>query len=70
MRRALGAFRAEGVAAIPAIAQEFDRHVSLGRLLLPSDDGLWTASTNAHEVLGLTYYWIRGWWTLQAEPTR
>lgn len=64
MRRALGTFRAAGVGAIPAIAQEFDRHPSLTDLLLPSEQGLWVASMNVHEVLGLAYYWMRGWWSI------
>ena len=62
MRRALGAFRAAGVEAIPAIAQELDRHLPITQMLLPSADGLWVASTNVHEALGLAYYWARGWW--------
>jgi uncharacterized SAM-binding protein YcdF (DUF218 family) len=62
MRRALGAFRAAGVNAIPAVAREFPEDVTLNRLLLPSEEGLAVASINAHELLGWAYYWIRGWW--------
>jgi uncharacterized SAM-binding protein YcdF (DUF218 family) len=62
MRRALGTFRAVGIRAIPAVAQEFDRDRSLIEWILPSEDGLWMASTNAHELIGLAYYWMRGWW--------
>ncbi|HEX4628304.1 MAG TPA: YdcF family protein [Gemmatimonadales bacterium] len=62
MRRALGAFRAVGIAAIPAIAQEFDRDLPVSRQFLPSDDGLFLAASNAHEMLGCAYYWLRGWW--------
>jgi uncharacterized SAM-binding protein YcdF (DUF218 family) len=65
MRRALGAFRSAGVEAIPAIANEFDRDVSWTQFIVPSDDGLWVASLNAHEVLGIAYYWMRGWWSIQ-----
>jgi uncharacterized SAM-binding protein YcdF (DUF218 family) len=65
MRRALGAFRTAGVDAIPAIANEFDRNVSWTQFIVPSDDGLWVASLNAHEVLGIAYYWMRGWWSIQ-----
>jgi uncharacterized SAM-binding protein YcdF (DUF218 family) len=65
MRRALGAFRTAGVDAIPAIANEFDRNASWTQFVLPSDDGLWVASLNVHEVLGIAYYWMRGWWRIQ-----
>jgi uncharacterized SAM-binding protein YcdF (DUF218 family) len=62
MPRALGAFRAAGIQAIPAVAQEFERDPPLTRVLLPSNQGLWVATSNAHEILGLIYYWLRGWW--------
>jgi uncharacterized SAM-binding protein YcdF (DUF218 family) len=62
MRRALGAFRAVGLRPIPAISQEFDRTTSLTTWILPSEEGLFAASSNAHELVGLTYYWLRGWW--------
>lgn len=62
MRRSLAAFGAVGVSAIPAIAQEYSRaRVPLTDLLMPTDDGLWSASANAHEVIGILYYWLRGW---------
>ncbi|HEX4628307.1 MAG TPA: YdcF family protein [Gemmatimonadales bacterium] len=64
MRRALGAFRAVGVAAVPAIAQEFDRDLPVSERFLPSDDGLWLAASNVHEILGCAYYWLRGWWKM------
>src|SRR5262249_30292712 len=59
MRRALGAFRAVGVMAIPAVAQEFDRTRELAEWVLPTHDGLIGASTNAHEIAGIVYYWLR-----------
>jgi len=62
MRRALGAFRAAGIDALPAIAREIERDVPWTTWLLPTDDGLWIGSLNAHEVIGVTYYWLRGWW--------
>jgi len=68
MKRALGAFRAAGIDAIPAIAQEFDRYVPLALAVVPSEDGLWVAATNMHEALGLAYYWLRGWWRTTAYP--
>jgi uncharacterized SAM-binding protein YcdF (DUF218 family) len=62
MRRSLGVFRSVGVEATPAIAQEFlRREATWSELLLPSQKGLDLGSQNVHEVLGLTYYWLRGW---------
>ena len=62
MTRALGTFRAAGIPAIPAIAREFDPEPSLASVLLPSKEGLGLAAENAHEVIGIAYYWLRGWW--------
>jgi uncharacterized SAM-binding protein YcdF (DUF218 family) len=62
MRRSLGAFRAVGIHAIPAIARELDPDPALGFMLLPTKEGLGQASENAHEAAGLVYYWLRGWW--------
>jgi uncharacterized SAM-binding protein YcdF (DUF218 family) len=62
MPRALGTFRSAGLDVIPAIAQELERHVPAAEFILPSESGLWIASSTIHEVLGLTYYWMRGWW--------
>jgi uncharacterized SAM-binding protein YcdF (DUF218 family) len=61
MRRSLDAFRAAGVTAIQAIAQDGDPDVSWTEWLLPSDYGLRTASANVHEILGIMYYSLRGW---------
>jgi uncharacterized SAM-binding protein YcdF (DUF218 family) len=62
MRRALGSFRAVGLRPVAAIAQEFVAARTVSDWILPSDDGLFEASANAHELIGLTYYWLRGWW--------
>ena len=62
MRRALGAFAAEGAHAIPAIAHDFTSDFSLAFMLIPSKEGLSLASENVHETLALAYYWLRGWW--------
>lgn len=62
MRRALGAFRAVGVYPIPAVALEFDRAKTLLQWAMPGEVGLLMASNNAHEILGIVYYWLRGWW--------
>jgi uncharacterized SAM-binding protein YcdF (DUF218 family) len=62
MRRSLAVFRSVGIEATPAIAQEFLRgEATWPDLLLPSQKGLDQGSQNAHEVLGLAYYWLRGW---------
>lgn len=62
MPRSLGVFRAAGIAAIPAMAQEYSRGgASLTELLVPSEGGLWFASANIHELLGTVYYRLRGW---------
>src|SRR5262245_32801638 len=66
MRRALGTFRAVGVTSIPAIAMDYARDSKpWPSILLPQEDGLVFASANAHELVGFTYYWLRGWWTSQ-----
>ena len=62
MPRALGAFRAAGIRPVPAVAQEFERDLPWTRVFLPSKEGLAVATMNAHELLGVVYYWLRGWW--------
>ncbi len=62
MTRALGTFRAAGIPAVPAIAREFDPEPALASFFLPTKEGLAVASENVHEILGITYYWLRGWW--------
>ena len=61
MRRAMGAFRAAGVHAIPAIApgagppsEWSDWRPSAGTLTL--------SGALARELAGIPYYWLRGWW--------
>ena len=62
MRRSMGAFRAAGMTAIPAIAPDPDSFRSWGDRLRPSRHGLEMSAQLAHEVAGLPYYWLRGWW--------
>jgi uncharacterized SAM-binding protein YcdF (DUF218 family) len=62
MRRSIGTFRAVGVDVVPAIARDLRRDVTWMQRWLPGDDGLGTASENAHEILGIVYYALRGWW--------
>jgi uncharacterized SAM-binding protein YcdF (DUF218 family) len=59
MRRSLGTFRREGIRAIPAIAPHVYEDVPW---FLPSNEGLHEAGAVAHEILGLAYYVIRGWY--------
>jgi uncharacterized SAM-binding protein YcdF (DUF218 family) len=62
MRRSVGVFNSVGLAVIPAIARGAP-HIADGGWLtwLPSGDGLDESQAVSHEVLGLAYYWVRGW---------
>ena len=61
MRRAAGMFRAAGVEVIPAIAH--DRvYTGAAINLMPSETGLRTAALVVHELVGISYYWLRGWY--------
>ncbi|MCC7417054.1 MAG: YdcF family protein [Acidobacteria bacterium] len=62
MRRALGAFRAYGWDPVPAIAPDPEFAGSWGNWLIPSEEGLELSRQVARELLGLPYYWARGWW--------
>lgn len=62
MRRSIGAFRAVGVAAIPAVARDPSSVETWWETLLPSDKGLREASHAAHELFGLAGYVARGWY--------
>lgn len=64
MRRAAGTFAAAGLPVIPAIAQSPDADLQrLGRWL-PSHEGLGHSGLVAHEVLGIAYYAMRGWFRM------
>ena len=62
MRRAQGAFRAEGIETIPAIARTPQLRPAWNLRWLPSDAGLSEARSVAHELLGICYYLARGWY--------
>lgn len=62
MRRAIGAFRAAGVNAVPAIVRDSNTARYWYEWVLPGDLGLLKASLIAHEVLGIGYYAARGWY--------
>ena len=61
MRRAMGAFHAVGLSPIPAMTmplgppQEWDDW-------RPSSGTLGESHEIARELLGIPYYWLRGWW--------
>jgi uncharacterized SAM-binding protein YcdF (DUF218 family) len=63
MTRSLGAFRAYGVHAIPAIAPSTHAGDPVRKRVLPHVEGLSRAQQLWHEVLGILYYAVRGWWT-------
>jgi uncharacterized SAM-binding protein YcdF (DUF218 family) len=62
MRRAIGTFRAAGVRAIPAIVREPFPPRSWQDWVVPREEGLWGTSMLAHEILGIGYYAVRGWY--------
>ena len=61
MRRSLGTFKKAGLTAVPAIARRVDPPKGLDRFR-PTEGALRFSRELAHEVVGLTYYWVRGWW--------
>jgi uncharacterized SAM-binding protein YcdF (DUF218 family) len=62
MRRSLGTFRSAGIRGIPAIVKDPFPPEGWRDWLLPSQDGLWRSDIIAHEILGLAYYAVRGWY--------
>jgi uncharacterized SAM-binding protein YcdF (DUF218 family) len=62
MRRAVGAFRAAGLEVTPAVSREPLPPRFWGDWVIPGERGLVTASAFAHEVLGIAYYRLRGWY--------
>src|SRR5436190_2326285 len=62
MTRSLGAFRAYGVHAIPAIAPSTHASDPMSKRILPSVEGLSRSQQLSHEILGIMYYAVRGWW--------
>jgi uncharacterized SAM-binding protein YcdF (DUF218 family) len=63
MRRSLGTFRAEGIQAVPAIARQAPATtIPWIAWVIPTEGGLKLAAEVWHEILGLGYYVIRGWY--------
>jgi uncharacterized SAM-binding protein YcdF (DUF218 family) len=61
MRRAIATFRAAGMTAVPAIAEDPLNSQSRIRTLIPTSEGLRFTSFVVHEYAGLVYYAARGW---------
>ena len=62
MRRSVGTFRAAGVEVLPAVARDPFAADPLIGWILPSELGLRASNSVAHEVVGLLYYLVRGWY--------
>jgi uncharacterized SAM-binding protein YcdF (DUF218 family) len=65
MPRSLGAFRAVGWDAVPAIAPDHARPPRWLWWVLPSSLGLELSAKVMHELAGIPYYWLRGRWRSQ-----
>jgi uncharacterized SAM-binding protein YcdF (DUF218 family) len=62
MRRSLGTFRAQGIQAVPAIAREPAPVMPWIAWIIPTEGGLQRAADVWHEIIGLGYYLVRGWY--------
>ena len=62
MRRSIGAFRAQGWSAIPAIAPDPHLVDPWRKWIVPSENGLLFSGGFVHKILGIGYYWMRAWW--------
>ncbi len=62
MRRAIGAMRAAGIDPIPAIAPDSWYEHGWTDTLLPSNHGLYFSGEVVHELIGIPYYRLRGWY--------
>ena len=62
MRRSVGVFRAAGLTVIPAIARDARSEPPWNIALLPSSTGIEEFQDVIHEVGGIAYYRLRGWY--------
>ncbi len=62
MRRAMGAMHAAGLEAVPAIAPDSWLQHDWRDWLLPSNHALYFSGEVAHELIGIPYYRLRGWY--------
>jgi uncharacterized SAM-binding protein YcdF (DUF218 family) len=68
MRRALAAFRAEGLDPVPSEAPLRSEHVRPSPMLLPDSDALILSDQVVYEYAATVYYWWSGW--LRPEASR
>jgi len=61
MRRALGAFRHEGLEATPAVARDPLDSQSKWLSWLPTPQGMEYSQAVIHDYVGLAWYWWQGW---------
>jgi uncharacterized SAM-binding protein YcdF (DUF218 family) len=64
MRRSEGTFRAAGIEVIPAIARNSFFVDHWIEWVVPTNNGFAETSLLAHEIFGLAYYALRGWYRL------
>jgi|RhiMetdeSRZDD1v2_1073273.scaffolds.fasta_scaffold250590_2 uncharacterized SAM-binding protein YcdF (DUF218 family) len=62
MRRSIAAFRAQGSNPIPAIAPDPRATIPRYQRWTPHRHGLSYTAEVVHELVGIVYYWARGWW--------
>lgn len=62
MPRSIGTFLAAGLIAKPAIAPDPGWTKPWQERWLPTGGGLYFSSSLAHEIMGVPFYWARGWW--------
>jgi len=62
MRRSIGAFRAMGLQPIAAPARRPERHPPWDIVFIPSDTALDDSAAIVHELVGISWYWLRGWY--------
>ena len=52
----------EGIPAVPAIARQNQADMSWFAWVFPTEAGIDLAADVWHEILGLVYYFVRGWY--------
>ncbi len=62
MRRSVGAFRAAGIETTPAVARRSHWLPPFNANFIPSETGLEESREVSHEILGMGYYTLRGWY--------
>ena len=61
MRRSVGTFKAAGIDVVPAIVREPQGFDTWWERLVPTDKGLKDSAMAVHEVFGILWYAVRGW---------